>query len=318
MFVERLCHESESLASGDAERALKLANLALGFAERAPSPPGCRRKLEAYALIFVGNAHRVAGSLPSAETAFAQAERAWASWEGVTPVSLADWRLPDMKASLCRHQGRFEEALALHNQALGLAQPEATGLILLNKAFTLEQQGEAPQALATLGAAERALDPSREPRLLCVLEFNRVVNLCRLEQFAEAEKRLSALQAIVKAGERPLDQVRVIWLESKIAAGLGRRTEAVELLDQVRREFLVREIAYDTALATLELAVLYLEDGRNAEVRRIAAELAPIFAAQRVTRETLACVDLFCKAVQQETVTAELARGWLRELSRAG
>src|SRR3954452_24981243 len=97
-----------------------------------------------------------------------------------------------------------------------------------------------------------------------------------------------------------------------------RRSEAQELLDRVRREFLSREIAYDTAVATLELAVLYLEDGRSAEVRTIAAELAPIFAAQRVARETLACVDLFCKAVQQETVTAELARGWLKELRRAG
>jgi hypothetical protein len=33
--------------------------------------------------------------------------------------------------------------------------------------------------------------------------------------------------------------------------------------------------------------VLYLEDGRTAEVKVIAAELTPIFAAQRVARETL-------------------------------
>jgi len=72
------------------------------------------------------------------------------------------------------------------------------------------------------------------------------------------------------------------------------------------------------AVATLELAVLYLEEGRNAEVQGIAAELAPVFAAQRVARETLAAVDLFCQAVRQETITAELVRGWLKELRRAG
>src|SRR3954452_22767411 len=97
-----------------------------------------------------------------------------------------------------------------------------------------------------------------------------------------------------------------------------RRSEAQELLDRVRREFLSREIAYDTAVASLELAVLYLEDGRSAEVKTIAAELTPIFAAQQVARETLAAVELFCQAVQQETATAELVRGCLQELRRKG
>ncbi|HSS51863.1 MAG TPA: hypothetical protein VLX28_23215, partial [Thermoanaerobaculia bacterium] len=101
-------------------------------------------------------------------------------------------------------------------------------------------------------------------------------------------------------------------------AGFGRRGEAEELLDRVRREFLSRGIAYDTAVATLELAVLYLEDGRTAEVKGIAAELTPIFAAQKVARETLASVKLFCQAGEQETITAELARGWLQELRQAG
>ena len=35
----------------------------------------------------------------------------------------------------------------------------------------------------------------------------------------------------------------------------------------MRREFLDRRIAFDAAVASLELAVLYLEDGRSAEVK---------------------------------------------------
>ena len=45
------------------------------------------------------------------------------------------------------------------------------------------------------------------------------------------------------------------------------RAEAAAALDQVRREFLDRRIAFDAAVASLELAVLYLEDGRSAEVK---------------------------------------------------
>ncbi|HSS76636.1 MAG TPA: helix-turn-helix transcriptional regulator [Thermoanaerobaculia bacterium] len=317
-FVERLCHESAEVASGDAERALKLAELALRAAERAPGKGERRQKIEGYAWIFLGNARRVGGTLPGAEAALSRAAELWALWTGATPIPLAAWRLPDMQASLRRHQGNFAEALKLHDQALALATPEAAGRILLNKAGTLEQKGQPQQALAALQEAEARINGPHEPRLLFGVRFNRIVNLLHLKRYEQASERLPEVQAMAESADRLLDNVRVIWLQSKIAAGLGRRGEAETLLDQVRREFLTRGIAYDTAVATLELAVLYLEDGRTAEVKVIAAELTPIFAAQRVARETLASVKLFLQAVEQETVTAELARGWLQELRRVG
>jgi tetratricopeptide (TPR) repeat protein len=317
-FVERLCHESEAVAAGEADRALRLAELALRGALRAPGKGARQAKLESYSYIFLGNAQRVCGTLPDSEAAFQHAEELWAAWGGATPIALAAWRLPDRKASLRRHQGFLIEALKLHDRALELAPLAATGLILLNKAVTQEHQGDPKQALATLQEAEARIDGVREPRLLFGIRFNRIVNLGHLGKFEEAAKRLPEVQAMAEAGGRPLDSVRVLWLQSKIAAGFGRRAEAEELLDRVRREFLSRGIAYDTAVATLELAVFYLEDGRTAEVKEIATELAKIFAAQRVVRETLASAKLFCQAVEQETVTAELARGWLQELRRAG
>ena len=45
-FVELLCHESEAVAASEAERALKLAELALRAAERTPGKEGRRTKLE--------------------------------------------------------------------------------------------------------------------------------------------------------------------------------------------------------------------------------------------------------------------------------
>lgn len=313
-FVEQLCQESEAAAAADSERALKLAELALCAAERAPGKAARRAKLEGYCWIFLGNARRVSGTLPGAEMAFQRAEELWQSWTGTTPIPLAAWRLPDRHASLRRHQGRFMEALKLHDRALALAPSEVAGLVLLNKAVTEEHQAEPERALAVLREAEARIDGARDPRLLFGVRFNRIVNLCHLERFQAAAELLPDVQALAESGGRPLDSVRVLWLRSKIAGGLGRRGEAEELLDRVRREFLSRGIAYDTAVASLELAVLYLEDGRSAEVKSIAAELAPIFAAQQVARETLAAVELFCKAVQQETATAELVRGCLDAL----
>lgn len=199
-FIEQLCHESETVAAGDSERAVKLAELALRAAERAPGKAARRAKLEGYCWIFLGNARRVSGTLPGAELAFQRAEELWSSWTGITPIPLAAWHLPDMYASLRRYQGRFAEALKLHDRALILAPAEAAGIVLLNKAGTLEQQNEPEQALVALAEAEARIDVHREPRLLFAICFNRIVNLWRLQRFQEAAERLPEVQAMAEAG----------------------------------------------------------------------------------------------------------------------
>jgi hypothetical protein len=87
-----------------------------------------------------------------------------------------------------------------------------------------------------------------------------------------------------------LDLTRVLWLEGRVAAGLERREEALPALEQVRRYFTTEQIAYDAALASLEVAVLYLEAGRTGEVRTLAEEMLWIFKAQGVHREALAAL----------------------------
>ncbi len=116
---------------------------------------------------------------------------------------------------------------------------------------------------------------------------------------------------------KELDLVRLRWLEGRIAAGLGRRDEALTALSRVREEFVSREIAYDAALVSLELANLYLEEGRKAEVRNLARQMMWIFHAQGVPREALAALRLFCEAAEREAVTLDLARRLAQYLFRA-
>jgi DNA-binding XRE family transcriptional regulator len=70
--------------------------------------------------------------------------------------------------------------------------------------------------------------------------------------------------------------------------------------------FAVANMAYDTVLATLELATVYLEQGRVREVQELAAGLVPIFQRQGVHGEARKALDLFCRAVEQEVAT----RSW--------
>ena len=127
---------------------------------------------------------------------------------------------------------------------------------------------------------------------------------------------LPKIRRLATARGDELDLLRVRWLEGRIAAVLGRRREAVEAFSRVREGFAAREIAYDAALASLELAVLYLEDGRAADVRLLARQMVWIFRTQGLHQEALAALRLFCEAAERSSVTLNLARRLVRYLYR--
>jgi hypothetical protein len=133
----------------------------------------------------------------------------------------------------------------------------------------------------------------------------------------EAHELLLEIRNTAISLRKELDLVRVLWLEGKITAGLGRKGEARSAFEQVRQDFTTRSMPYDCALASLDLAVLNLEEGRTTEVRGMAEEMAWIFKAQDIQREVLAVLDLFCRAAKQNVATVELARRIARYLRKA-
>jgi len=265
----------------------------------------------------LGNARRVHGDLPTSDAAFGQAAAFWQAGEDETGL-FDEARVLDLEASLRRAQRDLPAALALLDRAL-VADPTGSraGRILVKRAKTLEEMGNYEEAIATLRRALPLIDGQRQPRLPLTVRFNLLVNLCDAGRYAEAEESLRSVQELAERLGNELDLVRYVWLQARIAAGLGRVAEAEAAFQQVRREFLARRIAYDAALVSLELAALCLDQGRPAEVQAIAAELLPVFKAQKVTREALGTVHLFCDAARQETLTADMARQWLKELRQA-
>jgi hypothetical protein len=77
-----------------------------------------------------------------------------------------------------------------------------------------------------------------------------------------------------------------------------------------------REIAFDYALATLDLAVVLLAKNRNAKVRALATDLVWIFRSQQMSENALAALRLFTEAARRDTATVGLARRLRRFLHR--
>jgi tetratricopeptide (TPR) repeat protein len=265
----------------------------------------------------VANARRVANDFAGADEAFVRARDLWRA--GADFDLLPEWRMLDLEASLRRAERRFSEALELLDRAAQVAEedPVAAGRILLNREFVCEQMGDLDGALAALAQAAPFVEASGDPRLLSVLRFETVKDLCHLERHSEAEKLLPQLRELAERIGNELDLIRVVWLEARVAAGQGRREKAIAGLEQVRRDFTARVLPYDAALSSLEVAMLYLEEGRTGEVKTLAREMAPIFQAQAITREALASLSLFRDAAQQETATVELALRVISEVEKA-
>jgi tetratricopeptide (TPR) repeat protein len=313
-LAERVCEESEVQAWRDIERTASLARLAQEIAEQVQGPDGWRNRIQGYALGHVANSLRVPGELEAADAVLEKALRLWDA--GSDPDAVLDpGRLLDLQASLRRDQRRFDEALALLEEALRIGRCRER--YLLKKGFTLEVMGDYERAVETLLEAQPGVESSGDDRLRASLHQNLALSLTHLGRYREAAKLGRDLRS--RSAERgdKIWAIRGVWLEGRIAAGLGRREEALSFLAQARAEFDRRNMSYDVALALLEEAVLLLEEGRAAEVKGLAKEISKVFESKGIHREALVALKLFKDAAEQEAATAELARRVLGYLFRA-
>lgn len=315
---EALCEQSRRAAGNRADAAVELAELALKVGEHADLDPAGRARLQGYAWAFIGNARRVGGDLPSAEEAFVKSDALWKEGEGAAGPPLDVARLWDLKASLRREQGRCEESLTLLDRALAVAScTGATARLLIKKALAFERQGDLVSAVVTFNEAEPDLAAEKEPRqaFSWVMGFARV--LLELERVDEAAALLPRAQALALQLGNELDALRTRWMEARLAEAQGDRPAAITALDGLAAAFLRHKMPFDAALALLEQAVLYLEDGHTVKVKHLTRQLAPVFAAQQVPQEALANLRLFYEAAQHETLTLASARETLALLRRA-
>ncbi|HEX4959257.1 MAG TPA: helix-turn-helix domain-containing protein [Thermoanaerobaculia bacterium] len=315
-LAARACEASVRAAAHQVEEALELAELALFIAGQAPEDR--RSRACSYCWGYIGNARRVATDFDAADEAFG---RSWSLRPGAysDPKLLPEWRLLDLEASLRREQRRFTEASTLLDRARAASSddPAAAARILLKKERLLNVMNDFKGALATLVEAAPFVEASGDPHLRFALRFNRTDDLCHLERWAEAAKLLPRVTKMAAEQGNALDLIRLRWLQAKVAAGQGRAGEAIAKLEKVSGDFTERRLPYEAALSSLDLAVLWLQAGRNAEVALIAVGMKWIFEAKGIEREALAALRLFCDAAEREAATVELARRVIADLEKA-
>jgi tetratricopeptide (TPR) repeat protein len=306
-----LLRRSLEAAFEEPAQAVNLAELGV-FVAQSLGPaydPSWVLDLQARAEACLGNARRVLGELRSAETAFRRAEAYLSASTTGNQQVLAE--ILDLKASLRRDQKRLDEALHLLQEAFSLCEEagdeHALGAVLLKKAKILEETGALAEAVQLLRKAAGKIDPGRSERLSVYARHNLVWTLTTAGHHEEALEMLPQVQELFQRIARPIDFIRLRWAEGRIAAGLGKRAEAEATFLTVQQEFLRHGMGYDAALVALDLAILYAEERRTAELKHLAGETGPIFESRDVHREALSALVLFKEACQEERLTLQLA-----------
>jgi tetratricopeptide (TPR) repeat protein len=321
-LYERLVEGARDLGPTEPVEAEMLAQLALVLADvlerRRRYRAGLIEDLRARAWGYLANSRRVRSDLQGAEDGF---ERAFKHLRGGTREPLEKALLLDLMASLRIDQRRFDEALRLLRCSIAifreLGDDHRGGRGLVKMAVAHYHAGEPESGVPLLRQALELIDPAEEPRLLLSTWHNLVLFHAETGRFMEAQGLFIKARPIYRRFPDSWAQNRRHWVQGKIARGLGQVGEAERHLLVARDGFVSEGIAYDTALASLDLASLYAEQGRLAELKDLAGQMMPFFASRQIHRETMAALTFFYRAAAAETASTELVRQVAGYLERA-
>jgi tetratricopeptide (TPR) repeat protein len=274
--------------------------------------------LRARAWAFVGNACRLRFDFQGAEDAF---RTAYQQLKKGTRDGLERAIFLDLKAALRRGERRFEEGVRFLRRAVDLflshGERHRAGRSLVNLSTVHYHAGDPETAAASLLRSIPLIDSEREPRLLLCARHNLIFYLAELGKFSEAQRLYREVRPLYRSFNEPWVQNRRRWVRGKIARGQGQLRRAETQFLAARDGFMAEGIPYDTALVSLELALLYAEQGRTEDLKRLAAEMVPVFASRHIHREALAALAFFRQAVEAEAASAGLVATIAAYLRRA-
>jgi tetratricopeptide (TPR) repeat protein len=226
----------------------------------------------------------------------------------------------DLAASLSIDQRRFQEAFRLldatyqmHRAAGDL---HAAGRTLISKGIATGHALDPEGAIRLLGEALRLIDTRRDPKLVLAAVQNLLSFLVEVGRLGEARRILEQSRPLYDVYAERLDRLKVRWLEGFMAAEQGDDATAETAYSDVRAGFSEAELPYDAALVSLDLAAVWLRNGRHREIAGMIDEMVAIFRARNIRREAIGALLMLREACERQGATAALLRTVTSELQR--
>lgn len=308
-------------SSQDLAQAEHLAHLALVLADHLNASlyrEEAINDLRARAWAYLANVRRQRSDLRGAADAlrFANAHLRLGTGDPIEKAMVLD-----LEASLKRTQRHFGRAISLLRRArtifFAAGDWHRGGRTLVSLAMILRDAGSPEDGIPLLYQALDLIDFHQEPRLVLCVWHNLIDDLAEAGRAMEAHRLFLKARSLYPRFPEAATQNRRTWVAGKIARGLGQEGEAEKLLLAARQGFLAEGIPYEVALVSLDLASLYAKQGRTEEIKRLAAEMVPVFASRQIHREALAALAFWKQAVEAETARDQLTESVAAFLKRS-
>ena len=320
-LCDLLLDESCDAGSHDSSEAIALAELGILVADHLDTRyygSAVVHDMKSRAWAYLGNARRLASDFAGAEQALHFAE---SLAEDGSADPLEEARLLDLKALLLGDQGWFEEAAEMLDTVVEIYEDvkdlHRKGRSLISKGVYLGCSGQPHQAVELIAQGLALLDGELEPRLALAARQELAWFLNECGWCERAQSQLDSCRRSPGAGEDARTELRMEWLETRIALRSGRWQEAEHHLGGLLQRFVAAGLGYEAALVMLDLVMFYLELGRRAEICRLAEEQLPAVLALDIHRQAAAALVTFHQAAAGDCVTPALVRDMAAYLRRA-
>jgi hypothetical protein len=236
-------------------------------------------------------------------------------------------RVADLSASLLSSQRHFDRATTLLWRLCDLyrqiGDEHLTGRSLISVATVYGFADEPEKGLNPMLEGLALIDPGREKDLLPRGLKNLIWLLTEAGRYWRARLLLWRVRCANLLPTDPLDVVRLRWVEGKIFRGLGDLQRAEEALLAARGRFAEAGLVYQSALVSLDLAHLWLQQGRKERLPSMVAEMITTFRALGIAREAVAALLVLREACSRQPESSEeivyrlhIVAAYLKELER--
>ncbi len=294
----------------DRQFGIHLAKLALDLLEANPVAFGeALADLRALGWARVANAQRLAQDFIGAEKSFSRADDEWEKPRSRS-CRRVEAEICALKATLRLFQRRFIEAFALLDRAIGLCReygpPKLLAKALIQRAKLHDFRQEHDDAVADLREAIQILQSLEDSYLQLVAHNNLATSYTWAGKYHKALEILRNANTLCEGIGNRVIHHQLEWIEGLVMHGLGELARAESLLRNAQVGFTVLDESHYAAAVSIDLAILYDQQGHHSAVPDLAVTAIRFFEAYKIRPDAIAARDLLHSAVEANAVTAEV------------
>jgi tetratricopeptide (TPR) repeat protein len=263
--------------------------------------------LQGRALGELGNAYRVMDQLDLAAVTLGKAREFLEMGSGEEALKA---RLQELEASLAADRRQFGIASnlllgvqAFHQQK---GDPQLTGRILILRGLYTGYAGELEKGIGLLQEGLSLVEEKRDPSLVYAAVHNQLLFLVDAGRYQDARRFRFENNRILRNSGGRINRARFRGLEGRMDLGMGNYSRAEMTLRDVAQELESVGRSYVSAVASLDLAVALLAQGKSAEAEEVTLAASDVFQRLRIHREGLVALSMLHSAFKLGQATVKL------------